>query len=73
MHAFVPFGGSAEAVQSTLQAAFAEGLLLWSAGSKPGKVRMLLPVNTTDEELESGFAILEKALRQVADEFGLPC
>ncbi len=37
------------------------------------KVRMLLPVNVTDEELENGFAILEKALRQVGDERGLPC
>jgi 4-aminobutyrate aminotransferase-like enzyme len=46
---------------------------LWSAGSKPAKLRMLLPVNTTDEELESGFTILEKALRRVAEEFGWPC
>jgi hypothetical protein len=30
-------------------------------------------VNTTDEELESGFTILEKAMRRVAEEFALPC
>jgi hypothetical protein len=36
------------------------------------KLRMLLPVNTTDEELEVGFAILEKALRAVAAEKELP-
>jgi len=30
-------------------------------------------VNVTDLELEEGFAILEKALRRVAAERGLPC
>jgi 4-aminobutyrate aminotransferase-like enzyme len=73
MQAFVPFDGSPEAVQSTLRTAFEEGLLVWSAGSNPAKLRMLLPVNTTDEELESGFTILEKAMRRVAEEFALPC
>jgi hypothetical protein len=34
---------------------------------------MLLPLNTTDEELESGFAILEKALARVAEDRGLRC
>ena len=33
-------------------AAFEEGLLAFSAGANPAKIRMLLPVNTTDEELE---------------------
>ncbi len=73
MQAFVPFDGSPEAAQTTIHAAFEEGLLVWSAGSRPAKLRMLLPVNTTDEELESGFTILEKALRRVAEEFGWTC
>jgi len=73
MQAFVPFDGSAEVVKAVLDAAFEEGLLLWSAGAKPTKLRWLLPVNTSDEELESGFTILEKALRRVAEERGLPC
>jgi hypothetical protein len=34
---------------------------------------MLPPVNATDEELEACFAILEKALRRVAEEQDLPC
>jgi len=34
---------------------------------------MLLPVNTTDEELEAAFAILEKALVHVGQARGLPC
>jgi hypothetical protein len=30
-------------------------------------------VNTTDEELEAGLTMLEKAMRRVAEECGLPC
>jgi 4-aminobutyrate aminotransferase-like enzyme len=73
MQAFVPFDGSAEVVAAVVLAAFEEGLLVWSAGASPAKLRMLLPVNTTDEELESGFAMLEKALRRVGEERQLPC
>jgi len=73
MHAFVPFDGSPEIADAVLQACFEEGLLVFGAGLRPRKVRMLLPVNTTDEELEAGFGILEKALRRVAGERDLPC
>jgi 4-aminobutyrate aminotransferase-like enzyme len=73
MQAFVPFEGSPELVDAVIRRAFDEGLLLLAAGARPTKIRMLLPVNTTDEELEIGFAILEKALRSVAAERELPC
>jgi acetylornithine aminotransferase len=73
MHAFVPFDGSGVVVQAIVEAAFEEGLFVWSAGVSPAKIRMLLPVNTTDEELESGFTMLEKALRRVAEARGLSC
>ena len=73
MQAFVPFDGSAQVVSAVLRAAFEEGLMVFSAGANPGKIRMLLPLNATDEELESGFTILEKALRRVAEELELPC
>ncbi|MEE8476329.1 MAG: aminotransferase class III-fold pyridoxal phosphate-dependent enzyme [Myxococcota bacterium] len=73
MQAFVPFDGSAEVTSTVMRAAFEEGLLIFSAGSRPTKIRMLLPLNTTDEELESGFAMLEKAIRRVGDELQFPC
>ena len=73
MQAFVPFDGSAEIVKTLLKAALEEGLLVHSAGSNPTKLRFLLPVNTTDEELEAGLTMLEKAMRRVAEECGLPC
>ena len=73
MQAFVPFDGSPEIVRAVLVAAFEAGLLAFSAGSNPTKIRLLPPLNTSDEELEAAFAILEKALRHVAEEQGLPC
>ncbi|MFT5442914.1 MAG: acetylornithine/N-succinyldiaminopimelate aminotransferase [Myxococcota bacterium] len=73
MQAFVPWNGSPEIVKAVLDAAFDEGLILLGAGANPGKIRMLPPVNTTDEELEGCFAILEKALVRVRDELELPC
>jgi 4-aminobutyrate aminotransferase-like enzyme len=73
MHAFVPFDGSAEVTSAVLKAAFEEGLIALGSGTGPHKVRLLLPVNVTDEELEAGFTMLEKALRRVAEDRDLPC
>ena len=73
MQAFVPWNGAPEVVKTVLHAAFEEGLILLSAGSNPTKIRMLPPVNTTDEELEAAFAMLEKTLQRVGEELGLPC
>jgi 4-aminobutyrate aminotransferase-like enzyme len=56
-----------------VRTAFEEGLLVFTAGTDPTKIRLLLPLNTTDEELEAGFAMLEKAMRRVGDEMELPC
>lgn len=73
MHAFVAFDGRPDVAEAVLRAAWDEGLLAFTAGSQPTRIRFLLPVNTTDEELEAGFAMLEKALRRVAAERGLAC
>jgi len=73
MQAFVPFDGAPATTNAILKAAFEEGLLVLGAGKDPMKIRMLLPVNVTDEELDAGFETLEKALRRVANEKGLAC
>jgi 4-aminobutyrate aminotransferase-like enzyme len=73
MFAFTPFDGSPEVARAVLRSAYEEGLLLFSAGESPTKIRLLLPVNITDEEIEAGFTVIEKALRRVADELELPC
>jgi acetylornithine aminotransferase len=73
MWAFTPLDGSAAVVDEVIRAALEEGLLVFSAGARPSRVRLLLPVNTTDEELAEGFARLERALRRMARERGAPC
>jgi len=73
MQAFIPFDGAPATTNAILKAAFDEGLLVFGAGKDPMKIRMLLPVNVSDEELDAGFAVLEKALRRVASEKGLVC
>ncbi|HEY8122968.1 MAG TPA: aminotransferase class III-fold pyridoxal phosphate-dependent enzyme [Myxococcota bacterium] len=73
MQAFVPFDGAPATTNAIIKAAFEEGVLVFGAGKDPMKIRMLLPVNVTDEELDAGFAALEKALQRVAAEKGLAC
>jgi 4-aminobutyrate aminotransferase-like enzyme len=73
MHAFVAFDGSGEVASAVVRGAFEEGLLLFTAGADPTRIRLLLPLNTTDEELEAGFAMLEKSLRRIGEERELPC
>ena len=73
MQAFIPFDGAPATANAVIKAAFEEGMLVFGAGKDPMKVRMLLPVNVSDEELDAGFAILEKTLRRVASEKGLAC
>jgi 4-aminobutyrate aminotransferase-like enzyme len=68
MWAFTPFDGSPAVVNEVIRAALDEGLLLFSAGAKPAKLRLLLPVNTTNGELVAGFEMLGRALRRVAEE-----
>jgi 4-aminobutyrate aminotransferase/(S)-3-amino-2-methylpropionate transaminase len=73
MQAFVVFDGSPEITLEVLRVAHEEGLMAFMAGQDPAKIRMLLPLNTTDEELETGLTMLEKALRRVAEERSIPC
>jgi len=73
MHAFTALDGGADTAAAVLEAALEEGLLVFTAGGSPTRIRLLPPVNVTDEELDAGFAILEKALRRVAEQRGLPC
>jgi 4-aminobutyrate aminotransferase-like enzyme len=73
MWAYTAFDGSAAAVDAVIRAALDEGLLLFSAGAQPTRVRLLLPVNTSDAELARGFEALERALRRVAAEREATC
>jgi 4-aminobutyrate aminotransferase-like enzyme len=73
MQAFVAWDGSPAVTKAVLRACFDEGLILLDTGSRPVRIRMLPPVNTTDEELEAAFTALEKALRRIDEERARPC
>jgi acetylornithine/N-succinyldiaminopimelate aminotransferase len=65
MQAFVAWDGDAERTAAIIEAALEEGVLVQPAGSAPTKIRLLPPLNLTDEELDSGFAAIERAMRGV--------
>lgn len=53
-----------EAVGRITKYANENGLLLLSAGIKGNVIRFLTPLVITDQELEKGFAILDKAFAE---------
>jgi 4-aminobutyrate aminotransferase len=53
---------SPDLAQAVLAAAFERGLLLLACGLHGNVLRLLPPLNVTDEELERGLAILEESL-----------
>ena len=65
MQAFVAWDGDAERTAAIIEAALEEGVLVQPAGSAPTKIRLLPPLNLTDEKLDSGFAAIERAMRGV--------
>ena len=72
MQAFVPWDGDAKTTLELVEVAAEEGVLVQPAGGVPMKIRLLPPLNLTKEELEDGFACLERALVRVARRHGLP-
>ncbi|MDR0596191.1 MAG: aspartate aminotransferase family protein [Clostridiales Family XIII bacterium] len=54
---------NAELVGKIVQAAWAKGLLLESAGTYGNVIRFLCPLCVTDEQLEAGLNIFEEALK----------
>jgi 4-aminobutyrate aminotransferase len=52
--------------QAVLAAAFERGLLLLACGLDGNVLRLLPPLNVTDEELERGLAVLEESLSAAA-------
>jgi 4-aminobutyrate aminotransferase-like enzyme len=71
MQGFIAWQGDAAITQEIVVASLEEGVLFQTAGSDPMKIRLLPPLTLTDEELEAGFAALERALRRVAERHGL--
>jgi 4-aminobutyrate aminotransferase-like enzyme len=72
MQAFVAWDGDAEVTEALVATCLEEGALVQTAGRSPMKVRLLPPLNLTDEELAWGFAAIERALRRTGDRFDRP-
>lgn len=51
-----------EHTQAVIRRAYERGLLLLSAGTHGNVIRTLMPLVTTDEQLEEGFDVLEQSL-----------
>jgi 4-aminobutyrate aminotransferase-like enzyme len=63
MFAFSVFDGDPDKTTKFVRKLFDEGLIVFTAGTNPMKIRMLLPVPALkDGDLEKAFAILEKVL-----------
>jgi 4-aminobutyrate aminotransferase/(S)-3-amino-2-methylpropionate transaminase len=57
---------AAEEAARVIALARARGLLLLKAGVHTNVIRMLMPLNTPDEQVEEGLSILEYALEAVS-------
>jgi len=53
--------------KQVIKVCYEHGLLVLSAGSYGNVIRMLMPLSITDEQLEEGLAVLEKALQSVCE------
>lgn len=63
MIAFTPLDGSPHKVQSLIQKLFQKGVICFSAGSEPLRIRFLAPLLTiTDDDIEQVLKILEETL-----------
>jgi len=71
MQAFVVWNGDPDVTSALIKTCLDEGVLVQPAGAEPMKVRLLPPLNLTDGELSYGFGAIERAIRRVADQFGL--
>jgi 4-aminobutyrate aminotransferase-like enzyme len=71
MQAFTAWQGDPAIAHDIVTTSLEEGVLFQTAGSRPMKIRLLPPLNLTEEELEAGFAALERALRKVGQRHGL--
>lgn len=65
MIAFTPFEGQPKQTEQVLHALFKNGLIAFSAGSYPARVRLLLPIGASDEKLvHTLLAIIENTLAE---------
>ena len=67
MVAMTPFDGSKEKVMKLLQVLFKNGVIAFSCGHDPFKLRFLLPLVLEEKHILEAEHILEKSLKEVAE------
>jgi len=66
MVAMTPYDGSKDKVMKLLQILFKNGLLAFSCGHDPYKIRFLLPLVLEDKHIEEARILLEKSLHELS-------
>ena len=68
MIATTPLGGNKDKVQKLLKVLFNNGLISFSCGRDPYRIRFLVPAILEDKDIQVASQILEKSLKEVAAE-----
>jgi 4-aminobutyrate aminotransferase-like enzyme len=66
--ATTPFGGNKDKVQKLLKVLFENGMISFSCGRDPYRIRFLVPMILEDQDIQVAKEILEKSLLQAAKE-----
>jgi acetylornithine/N-succinyldiaminopimelate aminotransferase len=66
MIAFTPLDGSKEKVNAFSQKLFQNGLISFTCGKNPVRIRFLIPASVTNQELDWALQIIEKTLMESA-------
>lgn len=66
MLAITPFGGDKDKVNKLVKVLFNNGLMTYTCGKKPVRLRFLVPAVMTDRDTEAAAKILETSIHEVA-------
>ncbi len=65
MIAFTPYEGKKEQVETLIKKLFNNGLIAFSCGKDPVRIRFLVPAIIQDQEIDLALKILEKTMLEV--------
>ncbi|MBC7420924.1 MAG: aminotransferase class III-fold pyridoxal phosphate-dependent enzyme [Bdellovibrio sp.] len=64
MIAFTPFDGKKEQVEALIKKLFANGIIAFSCGKEPVRIRFLVPAIIEDQDIDLALEIIEKTILQ---------
>jgi len=64
MIAFTPFQGKKEQVETLIKKLFQNGMIAFSCGKDPVRIRFLIPAIIQDQDIELALQIVEKSIQQ---------